>query len=57
MRRIAFVFLFTVVSLVVNADIAKSVMLHHNGQVKLYDFNEVQKAVDDAVIVVNIILN
>lgn len=49
MRRIAFVFLFTVVSLVVNADIAKSVMLHHNGQVKLYDYNEVQKAVDDAV--------
>ena len=57
MRRIAFVFLFTVVSLVVNADIAKSVMLHHNGQVKLYDFNEVQKAVDDAGIVGNIILN
>ena len=57
MRRIAFVFLFTVVSLVVNADIAKSVILHHNGQVKLYDYNEVQKAVDDAVIVVNIILN
>ena len=57
MRRIAFVFLFTVVSLVVNADIAKSVMLHHNGQVKQYEYNEVQKAVDDAVIVVNIILN
>lgn len=56
MRRIAFVFLFTVVSLVVNADIAKSVMLHHNGLVKLYDYNEVQKAVDDAVKIVNFVV-
>lgn len=30
------------------ADIAKSVMLHHDGQVTMYDYDEVQKAVDDA---------
>lgn len=31
-------------------------MLHHNGQVKLYDYNEVQKAVDDAVKIVNFVV-
>lgn len=36
-------------TLMTKADIAKSVMLHHNGNVTLYDWDQVQQAVDAAV--------
>ena len=41
--------LLTLAFVQVKADLAPTVMLHHNGQTQFYMYDEVQKAVDDAL--------
>lgn len=49
MKKVIVMFLLMGVVVTSYADIAKSVLLHHNGQVTMYDYDAVQTAVDNAV--------